>query len=199
MNYKVLIAAALLALVVQADALEPPPTGWAPMPLGGPQQLAEACEMGIDRDLANAGQPNISIKCTSRTVPSFGGLQQAFESAPYRGKRVRYSAWIQASGVEAVGDIAGQAGLFIAVPTPDGPLLNRMDERALTGWTNWEYLDFVVDVPADGGPFLGIGFWMQGTGQIWIRDLELEVVPETVPVNLTRESDPVPGPNLELE
>jgi hypothetical protein len=199
MNFKVLIAAALLALVVQAAALEPPPTGWGEMPFGGPQQLPGSCEMGIDRDLATAGQPNISIKCANRTVPSFGGLQQSFESAPYRGKRVRYSAWILASGVEAVGEIPGQAGLFIAVPTGNGPLLNRMDERALTGWTNWEYRDFVVDVPADGGPFLGIGFWMQGTGQIWVRDFNVEVVPETVPTNLSPETDPVPGPNLELE
>jgi hypothetical protein len=199
MNYKVLIAAVLVAAVAQADVLEPPPAGWAPMGMGGPYQLPGACELGVDGGLAHAGQPNLSVKCHN-DVPSFGGLQQSFESAPYLGKRVRFSAWIQAEGVEDVDDVQGGAGLWIAVPTPERrPVMDRMPERALKGYTSWEYRDFVVDVPADGGPFIVIGFWLEGRGQMWIRDLNFEVVPDSVPTNMTVDWDEVLSPNLSLE
>jgi hypothetical protein len=54
-------------------------------------------------------------------------------------------------------------------------------------------------VPAEGGPFIVIGFWLEGRGQMWIRDLDIEVVAETVPTNLTVDWDKVLQPNLALE
>jgi hypothetical protein len=199
MNYRVLIAAVLLTAVAKANVLEPPPTGWGAMGMGGPYQLPGACELGVDADRAQAGQPNMSIRC-DQDVPSFGGLQQSFSSAPYLGKRVRFSGWLQVEGVEDVGDVAGGAGLWIAVPTAERrPYTARLPDQALTGFSSWEYREIVVDVPAEGGPFIVIGFWLEGRGQRWIRDLDIEVVAETVPTNLTVDWDKVLQPNLSLE
>ncbi len=198
MNYKVLIAALLVAAVVKADTLDPLPVGWAPMGPGGPLQLPGECEVGVDGPLAAAGEPNLSILCANGE-PSFGGHYQSFESAPYLGKRVRFSAWLMVEGIEDIEGVEGGAGLWIAVPMGNGPMVDRMADRALKGWTSWEYRDFVVDVPAEGGVWMHIGFWAQGRGQMWVRDLNLEIVPDTVPVNLSPETDAVPGPRLQLE
>lgn len=199
MNYKVLIAALLLATVARAQTLEPPPIGWAAMPMNGPNQLPDSCEMGVDGDLARAGQPNMSIRCQDQ-VPAFGGLRQAFESAPYLGKRVRFSGWIQVEGVEDAGDVAAGAGLWINVPTSERrPFMDRMEDRALSGYSSWEYRDFVVDIEPDAGPFINIGFWLEGSGQMWVRDLNFEVVSDAVPVNLEVDWEDVLRPNLTLE
>jgi hypothetical protein len=59
-----------------------------------------------------------------------------------------------------------------------------MRDRAVTGWTDWEYRELVTDVPRDGQWFT-IGFWLQGQGQVWVRDLQFEEVPDSVPVNMS--------------
>ncbi|MGW8370115.1 MAG: hypothetical protein ACWGPN_15730 [Gammaproteobacteria bacterium] len=198
MNYKVLVAALLAAAVVHAETLDPLPVGWAPMGRGGPLQVAGDCEAGIDGALAAAGQPNLSIRCAN-DVPSFGGHYQSFEANPYWGKRVRFSGWIKADGIEGVDGVEGGAGLWIVVPTQDGRMVDRMADRAVKGWTSWEYREFVVEVPDEGGAWMLIGFWAQGRGQMWVRDLNFEIVGDSVPVNLAPETDVAPGPNLTLE
>lgn len=197
MNFRVLIAAALIAVMMRADALEPPPVGWSRMTGNGPENMPGVCDVGVDGDLATAGQPNMSIKCPGDQA-AFAGLRQAFEASPYWGKRVRFSAWLMVEGVLDIGPYTSAGGLWIGVPSLDGPMYDRMPERALTGYTSWEYRDFVVDIP-QGGQFINIGFWLAGQGQLWIRDLEFEVVPDSVPVNLIYEQDIKLGPSLDLE
>ena len=197
MNLRVVIAASLIAAMMQADALESLPTGWSKMPGSGADNMPGSCAVGIDADLAAAGQPNMSIDCPGDEA-GFGGVRQAFEASPYWGKRVRFSAWIMVEGANDIDGYEAGGGLWIGVPSPEGPMYNRMEERALKGYTSWEYRDFVVDIP-EGGQFINIGFWLGGQGQLWIRDLEFEVVPGSVPVNLSYEQDEALGPNLNLE
>jgi hypothetical protein len=54
-----------------------------------------------------------------------------------------------------------------------------MQNRALKGTTGWEQREFVVDVPVDSNNLM-VGFWMQGKGQVWMRDINVEEVPATV-------------------
>lgn len=199
MNYKVLVAALLIATAASGadDEIRPPPQGWQPMGNGGTLGLTSACILGVDGDMATAETPNMTIKCAADEA-SFGGLTNSFEAKPYWGKRVRFSAWLRGWGLEDVGDVEGGGALWIAVPSPNGPVINGMRDRRLTGYTSWEYRDFVVDVPEQAGPWLVIGFWAQGRGQLWVKDLKFEEVPTSVPVNLTAD-EPILGPQLNLE
>jgi hypothetical protein len=74
-----------------------------------------------------------------------------------------------------------------------------MVDRALSGYSSWEYRDFVVDIHPEAGPFINIGFWLEGSGQAWVRDLNFEVVTDAVPVNLEVNWDNVLKPQLSLE
>jgi hypothetical protein len=57
-----------------------------------------------------------------------------------------------------------------------------MENRTIKGSTDWETRDFVVDIPDDARNLMA-GYWMQGQGQVWMRDLKVEEVPLTVAVN----------------
>ena len=199
MNPRVLLAALLatnLALAAETPLAPmgglPPlvtlPATWTFMGNGGPQALPGKCDLGIDNGKAGDGQPLYTVRCASTVLPSFGGARMRFDVAPYRGKRVRVSAQLMASGIQSVADprypnVAGEAGLWISVGTPrTGAKSDRMENRAIKGSTGWETRDFVVDIPADAGNLLA-GYWMQGKGQVWMRDLKVEEVPTTVAVN----------------
>lgn len=205
MNYRVLIAALLVGAIVHAEpSLDPLPEGYQLMGMGGVRALEGTCDMGVDSALAAAGQDNISIYC-GMAEASFGGLLKTVDAEPYRGKRVRYSAWIKGSGIADAGGperpVTGEASIWIAVGSPSrGSLIDNLGAQSIRGYTSWEYREFVVDVPEDSRRILP-GFWIRGQGQLWIRDMQLEVVSDSVPVTLSWEEDEQRrlGPNLSLE
>jgi len=183
-----------------ATPLVPLPAVWGSMGNGGPQALPGNCEIGTDSQKTHDGKPLLSIRCANSALPSFGGARNTVESARYRGKRVRVSGWLMVTGVEDVttsqyGKVAGEAGLWLAVGSAtNGARQDRMQNRALRGTTGWEQRDFVVDVPVDSNNLM-VGFWMQGKGQVWMRDINVEEVPATVA--LTPFADVV-GPDFSL-
>jgi hypothetical protein len=199
------LLAALLAanLAAGADApLATLPPSWGMMGNGGPQALPGRCEVGIDSQKSADGPQQYAIRCASTVLPSFGGARMSFDVAPYRGKRVRVSAELMASGIENVANqqypnAQGEAGLWIGVGTArDGLRSDRMQNRTLKGSSGWEVRDFVVDIPADASQ-LQAGYWMQGKGQLWMRSLKVEEVPATTPVNFDRNAPkPDAAPDL---
>jgi hypothetical protein len=185
-----LIAALIAATIARAadsptTPLVPLPLAWSSMGNGGPQALPGSCEIGTDSQKAFDGKPLLSVRCANAALPSFAGARNTMETSRYRGKRVRVSGWLMVTGVEDVttaqyGRVAGEAGLWLAVGSPsNGTRQDRMQNRALKGTTGWEQRDFVVDVPADNNNLM-VGFWMQGKGQLWVRDINVEEVPATV-------------------
>lgn len=164
---------------------------WSFMGNGGPLALPGRCDVGIDRQKAGDGAELYSIRCSNGALPSFGGARRSFDARPYRGKRVRVSAQLMATGIEPVNDrryadVVSEAGLWIGVGAlSDGLKSGRMEDRTIKGSTDWETRDFVVDIPDDANQ-LQAGYWMQGTGRVWMRDLKVEEVPLTVAVNFRR-------------
>ena len=175
---------------IPAMRLAPLPQGWAPMGSGGggPHQLPGVCEHGVDSQSSADGPQLLSIRCTNESVPSFGGVWQGVAAARYQGKRVRVSGWVKVTNVEPVVNerypaAPGEAGLYLGVRSPSkGLRQDRMSGRAIKGSTDWEYREFVVDIPKDSRA-LQIGFWMEGKGQVWARNMQVEKVSKKVPLN----------------
>jgi hypothetical protein len=207
---KCLLAAALLAATI-LQAAESPPSSLAPLPAnfrlmgnGGALALPGSCDLGIDTQKSVDGKRVYGVRCTSSTVASFGGAYEVFETARFRGKRIRVSAWLQASGIEGLttpqyAAVPAEAGLWLALGSASkGFRIDRMQDRTITGSTDWVQRDFVVDVPEDNNNVF-LGFWMQGKGQLWARDLTIEEVPLTVALNtFTGDAQKPPGPDLSL-
>lgn len=185
-----------LAAAAEAPSVDMTPLAvltptWSFMGNGGPLALPGRCDLGTDTLMSTAEAPVYSVRCTSNVLPSFGGAHRNFDLAPYRGRRVRISAELMAADITSVPNpqwphVEGEAGLWISVVTPgEGQRTDRMQERAIRGTTDWVTRDFVVDIPANAAQ-LNAGYWMQGKGQVWMRNLKVEVVPDTVPVNFDR-------------
>jgi hypothetical protein len=76
---------------------------------------------------------------------------------------------------------AGEASLFAAVVSPtSGIRRDRMSDQTIKGSTDWVYREFVADIPSDGRR-IPVGFWMEGKGQLLVRDMQVEKVSKKVP------------------
>jgi hypothetical protein len=175
MNYKALIAAALVAtvVVVQAGTLdESIPKPWFK---NGADPAAKVCKAGIDTAIEKAGTPNLTLKCDTKQ-DGFVGVMQTFAANDYLGKRVRFSALVKATDVE------GWAGLWMRIDDKDRPntAFDNMQNRAITGTSDWTPYSVVLDVSEKAsGVFFGT--LMIGKGQVWISDLRFDVVGADVP------------------
>jgi hypothetical protein len=189
MNYKVLVAAALAAVVVQASALdESLPSPWFK---NGQQPALDACKAGVDTDLEKRGTRNITLRCEEAPGGGFVGVMQNFAASDYLGKRLRFSALVKVEGVE------DWAGLWMRVDDKDKPsaAFDNMQNRPIKGSSDWTPYSVVLDAsPNAQGVFFGV--ILIGQGQVWVSDLRLEVVAEYVmPTSRTLQSRPG---NLEL-
>jgi len=147
------------------------PPGWQGA-VGSPV----AYEIGLDHIDRHSGHSSAYIAGPRFITPDFGILSQPVRADNYRGKRVRLSAWVK--GRALVGPIAG---LWMRV---DGAgvvtAYDNMQDRAESGTTDWHQVSIVLDVPVDA---LGIviGAMRQGGGTLFIDDMKLETVGESVP------------------
>jgi hypothetical protein len=158
---------------------EPAVTGWA---RGGP-----AFRVGADRVVAHSGASSGHITARSASPDGIGVLSQAVRADNYRGKRVRFSAYVRTRDVSGTG-----AGLWMRVDGNGGTLaFDNMMTRPVRGTTDWTIASVVLDVPgeAEGITF---GLLLVSAGEAWIDDASLEVVGADVSVT----SAASPSPNV---
>ena len=134
-------------------------------------------EMAVDASAGRTG-PAAFIKARTPTpaADGFGTLMQQFASDQYRGKRLRLSGYVKATG------ISNWAGLWMRV---DGagttPLaFDNMQDRPIKGTQEWKRYEIVLDVP-QSAVNIAFGILLAGPGQAWLDDLQFEVVANGVP------------------
>jgi erythromycin esterase len=185
---KSLVTATLFSVLCGCGSLidslsdQPAPVGGALMYPGSPQGWSGGVgsppefEHGRDLSVRKSGSASAYVRSLYQLVDGAGTLVQSLRADAYRGHRVRLSGWIRTSGVGGEG-----AGLwFRGDGVKIGPFDN-MTGRRLTGTNDWQHVSIVVDVPS-GTTGVAYGVLLVGPGVIWVDDLTLEVVDETVPV-----------------
>ena len=206
MNYKALIAAALAATtvaIVQASSVdEAVPKPWFK---NGQEPASKVCLAGVDTGIEQAGTPNLTLKCDTKEN-GFVGVMQEFSAKDYVGKRVRFSALVKAQGVEDWG------GLWMRIDQGAQVLqFDNMQKRPIKGSLDWTSESVVLDVPKASGPTsegtpgpaatgVFFGVLLSGKGQLWISNVQFEVVGSDVPTTNNLTQNPLPsGPgNLSL-
>jgi hypothetical protein len=135
-------------------------------------------EMAVDPSGGrNGAAAFIKSRTAAPTVDGFGTLMQQFTGEEYRGKRLRLSGYVKASG------ISNWSGLWMRVDGPDKttPLaFDNMQGRPIKGTQDWRRYEIVLDVPPTATS-IAFGILLAGPGQAWIDDLQFEVVGATVP------------------
>jgi hypothetical protein len=73
------------------------------------------------------------------------------------------------------------AGLWMRVDEYSRAIaFDNMEKRSITGTTDWTKYEVVVFVP-DFATLISYGVLLEGTGEVWFRDVKFEIVEETVP------------------
>jgi hypothetical protein len=118
---------------------------------------------------AHGGKQAAHFDGTAAAPNGFGGLGQTIDATPYRGKLVRFSAWIRAD--EPSG---GNAALWLRVDLPSGMgFFDNMNDRPIpTG--DWKRFEIVGDVAADAKD-IALGVMQEGKGELWIDDAVVEI------------------------
>jgi hypothetical protein len=132
-------------------------------------------DVGLDENEPFHGKNTCFIK--GRQSPrGFVTLMQMVKADTFLGKRVRLTGNAKSEQVEE------WAGFWMRV---DGPRdeqrgFDNMQDRPITGTTGWTKYQVVLDIP-DDSVHIAFGLLLGGPGQVWVADLQFEVVSSNVP------------------
>jgi hypothetical protein len=130
-----------------------------------------------DSLVIHGGSGAAHVKARTRDVDGFGTLMQIVDGDPYRGQRLRLSAFVRAVGVSHF------AGLWMRVDGRARRILafDNMQSRPVKGTVDWARYQVVLDVAPEAVD-VAFGALLEGGGEIWIDDVALDVVDASVPV-----------------
>lgn len=153
-------------------------------------------ESTVDRQIKHSGAASLRIVASDPPAANFGGVAQAVRADAYRGKRVRFSAFVRTDNVTQ-----GGAGIWFRVDDVDGRIQEFdnmfVSDRPLTGTHEWQRVEVVLDVPESAGG-LFYGGLLKGSGSMWMDTMHIEVVgvdvATTAPVSKARGTNrPLPA------
>jgi len=166
----------LLAAAVSCAAepdVEPTAQGSAPLRgwfLSGAS--LESYRGTSDLDVHHGGRASGRLEFVDTEEPDAGAgtLMQSIPADPYRGRRLRMSAFVRTKDVER------WAGLWMRIDRPEGrSRFDNMQSRPIVGTTEWSRYEVVLDVPDDAAS-IHFGIVQDGPGTSWIDDVSLEPV-----------------------
>jgi RNA polymerase sigma factor (sigma-70 family) len=162
-----------------------PPKGW--FQNGSSHELYE---VGVDTSNAWGGMPSAYAKSTAAAKGQFGGMMQTIAAEAYQNQRVRLSGWVK---TEDANDDGGH--LWLRIDGKErGQILgfDNMNGRAPKGTTDWQEYSIVLDVPPESAA-LNYGFFVGGTGKMWVNGVTITPVGKEVPTtNMFKGPAPLP-------
>ncbi len=150
-----------------------PPEGWT---LTG--ESLEGYEVGTIDGIARRGHSSSYLKGRADMAPpqGFVSLMQYIDATPYKGQKIRFSAWMKLQGVQQ------RTGLWMRVSQGQQVLsFDNMDSRPLSGDSNWSQQEVVLAVPASAD-IISFGMLLTGAGMVYVDELSLEQAPADSPV-----------------
>jgi hypothetical protein len=164
----VVIVVVLSGHVHAQDVAEQP--NWQPMAGGGPDRLQTTCATGPAEDI---GPGVLRVTCNGEE-PGFGGFYRVFDGTAFQGQTVRLSGYLKTDRIEDLNGVEGVGSLWIRIEAPSNTFVNNMRARGIKGSSSdWIPLETVETIPDDAFR-IWVGFWMQGRGQLWARDISLQ-------------------------
>jgi hypothetical protein len=155
------------------------PQGWT-----ANQTHAGEYRVGIDHQFLYQGKPSVFLRSLVAGPMGTVNVVQQFQAVPYRGSRIRLTAFLQTASVAKA-----SIGL-VGVNGADNP---PSIATAISGTNPWKKYDIVMDVPKDTG-LIRIFFGMSGSGTLWAANFGVERVSLQVP--LTTQQLPSKPENL---
>ena len=135
---------------------------------------------GVDYAKTESGATWIYLKSAAEMPRSFGTLLQDINGVDYRDERLRLTGLVKFKNVE------GWGGVWMRVDGPQGPLsFDNIENRPIKDTSDWTWYQVVLDAPPSANDIF-FGLWLQGRGELWLRDLKLRLADASVPVTTCR-------------
>ena len=150
----------------------------------------EDYEVGVDPAASYKGAPSTRLRSKTGASPDgYAKLEPCapVDIAPYRGKRIRFSANVKTRDVE------GWAGMWMRVNGAwdkknrhsSTLAYDNMQDRPITGSCEWRRYSVVLDVPSRVRE-IDFGITLTGTGSVWLNGVQVEVVGKDIPTTGVR-------------
>jgi hypothetical protein len=132
-------------------------------------------EIGPAENQIYENQNVFTIKSIKSKINGFGNIMKTIDATSYQGKTVKMSGYIKTENVKS------WAGLWMRADFYSTKVLSfdNMQNRGIKGSKDWTKYEVVLYVPEDVTS-ISYGVLLDGTGQIWMKDIELEIVDDTV-------------------
>lgn len=133
-------------------------------------------EMNFEKSAEFSNQDILTIKSVKSKISSFGTLVKTIKPDLYVGKTVKMTAYVKSHKVKS------WAGLWMRVDYYSTNVLafDNMKRKPIKGTNDWAKYEIVLFVPAEATS-ISYGVLLSGTGQIWFKDVKLEIVDDSVP------------------
>lgn len=133
------------------------------------QRVGRSIEQYVFRGSLHGGP-----MCIGGSMPdphTYGGFRRITDAAPYRGKRIRFTAWVA----------TGQARLvhfWLAAGTEQRKLYNggNTNNRPWGGSHGWTPVLLETGPVAEKAEHISYGFNVEGLGDVWVYKPKLEIV-----------------------
>jgi hypothetical protein len=142
-----------------------------------------AYEVTLDKETKVSGEASLHVKGVGSNR-SYFSMFQGFKADAYHGKRLRFSGQLRTKEVQdkvRPDEQFARAFLWLLIHNTKGQQVvsDEMFDRSLRGTNDWTRCEIVVDVPHDAHK-ITIGARMILEGEMWVDDLQLEVVGKNV-------------------
>jgi mannose-6-phosphate isomerase-like protein (cupin superfamily) len=159
--------------------------GWSP------ESASQDYTIDIDPTVAHSGQASGHIQSKVAEPLGAGALSQYVKADNYRGKPLRITTSIKSDGVSA-------AARFVVYAFDSHNAILRSDSQPISSTAVWQRHDIILNVP-DNSAQIAYGIVLEGQGQVWIDDVQIEVVgSQVLPAPLDRTIEQQPA-NLDFE
>jgi RNA polymerase sigma factor (sigma-70 family) len=146
-----------------------------------------AYEVGVDQNQTWGGMPSAYVESkSSNETDGFGGMMQTTSAEAFKNQRVRLTGWVKTADARQGGNL----WLRIDGATERDMLgFDNMNGRAPKGTTDWQEYSIVLDVPKEATS-LNYGFFVGGSGKMWVNGLTIQPVTSDVPTTNLRTGRP---------
>ena len=133
-------------------------------------------QMGKDTSVVYKDQNVLRINSIEKKINGFGTIMKTVKSDLYKGKTVKMTGFVKSE------DVKNWAGLWMRVDyySTDVLAFDNMRNRAIKRSKDWEKYEVVLFVPQDATS-ISYGVLLDGTGQIWFKNIKLEIVDDSIP------------------
>ena len=139
------------------------------------QNESKSYEIGRAENSLYATEEVYTIKSIHKKTNGFATILKTIEPNVYQGKTVKMSGFVKTENVKS------WAGLWMRTDYYSTKVLafDNMQNRAIKGTKDWIKYEIVLYVPEDATS-ISYGALLDGTGQIWVKDMQLEIVADNV-------------------